>query len=72
MYLEAKRCDSAPYGSDFSVALLAVLGALIPTTPQRKSSQANEANIPARTKVTLVFSFGMKSLNLDPAETKST
>jgi hypothetical protein len=47
---------SAPYGSGFSVAFLAVLG----------------ARTPARTNVTLVFSFGMYSLNLDPAETKST
>lgn len=32
MYLDAKRCDSGPYGSDFSLALRAVLGARIPDT----------------------------------------
>ena len=30
MYLEANLADSAPNGSDFSLALLAVRGALIP------------------------------------------
>ena len=30
MYFETNRCDSGPYGSDFSLALRAVLGARIP------------------------------------------
>jgi len=30
IYLEENRCDSAPYGSDFSLALRAVLGARTP------------------------------------------
>lgn len=57
MYLFANFAASTPYGSLFSfVPCLAVLG----------------ARIPARTKVTLAFSFGMRSLNRDPAATNST
>ena len=73
MYLDAKRRDSWPYGSDFSEALRAVRGALMPVTQVSRCLNAFWLeDIPAKTSVILVFSFGMESLKRDPAETKST